>query len=205
MSQFPGLQFVVETGAGLTNSNSYVTLTYASAYATQMGQVNWTNQTDVTIQQLALIKATQAMDILYGQEYYSIPMQQGQNVVNNVPYLQALLFPCITMVINMIQVIQSGQIPDQLARGVCELAFIWLNANLVGGTFTTNPINDAVIFPQPNLLKFMRNKQMKVGGIATNVTFGRDIDAERYPGFWKIDKIMYPLLKKSSNPNYLSF
>ena len=196
---YPGINFVVETGAGLTNSNSYVSLATATAYNTQQGNADWNAITDVTIQEVALIKATQSIDILYGQQYYSLPMQQGQGAfAPNTPYLQALLFPRFTMVINQIQIIQSGAIPVQLQNAVCECALIWYRAG--GGTTAGDP----AIFPQPNQLPYVRNKMVKVGGIQTSSSYGRQVDAERYPGFWKIDKILYPILKKSNNPSYLS-
>jgi hypothetical protein len=108
----------------------------------------------------------------------------------NQAYLQALLFPRFTMVINQIQVLQTGWIPVQLQHAVDEVALMW--------------INGIDIFPQPNLLKFTTNKQVKAGSVGMSTTYGRDIDAERYPGFWKIDKLLYPLLKKTTNPSFLS-
>lgn len=188
---YPGLNFVVEDGSGKVDANSYTTVEYATNYFTNYANTDWTSITDVTIQQEALIQATQSIDIMYGQEYYSIPRSQGMNMLYpNVPYLQGLLFPRFTMVINQIQVLQTGWIPTQLQNAVCEVAVMWIDG-----------VN---IFPQPNLLKFTKTKGVKVGGIATTTTFGRDIDAERYPGFWKIDKLLFPLLKKSTNPQYLS-
>jgi hypothetical protein len=190
-TEFPGITMVVETGAGLTNANSYVDLTYATNYHIQFGNKAWTQLTDISKQQEALIQATQSIDILYGQEFYSIPRSQG--ISQQYPqqaYLQALLFPRFTMVINQIQVLQTGYIPDQLKKAVCEVALMY--------------INGVDIFPQPNLLKFTTNKQIKAGSTGISTTYGRDIDTERYTGFWKVEKIIYPLLKKSSNPTYLS-
>jgi hypothetical protein len=194
---YPGISFVVEDGTGLTNSNSYVTTAFATTYATQNGFTDWLANTDISIAEMALMKATQSIDILYGQEYYGIPMQQGQNNLSpGVPYIQNLLFPRFTFVVNNIQLIQSGVIPLQLQRAVCEVAEMWYG----GGA-----MNDATIFPQPNLLKYTADKTTKVGSISSHVKFGKTPDAERYPGFWKVDKILFPILRKSNNPTYLSF
>lgn len=188
---FDGLTFVVEDGTGMTTSNSYTSVEYANAYHTQFGNKAWTQITDVSVQQEALIQATQSIDILYGQEFYSLPRSQGMSqLYPGQVYLQALLFPRFTMVINQIQVIQTGWIPIQLQRAVCEMALKYVNGD--------------DIFPQPNLLKFTTNKQVKAGSVGISTTYGRDIDAERYTGMWKIEKILYPLMKKSSNPTYLS-
>lgn len=188
---YQGLSFVVETGAGLVDASSYTSVAYANTYHTQHGNAEWTAITDISIQQYHLIQATQSIDIMYGQEFYSIPRAQGMTIYYpGVQYLQALLFPRFTMVINQIQVLQTGYMPTQLLNAVSEVALMSLNGK--------------DIFPQPNLLKFTHNKMVKVGGIATSTTFGREVDAERYPGFWKIDKILYPILKKNSNPSYMS-
>jgi len=191
---YPGLTFKVEDGTGFVDSNSYTTTDYADAYHNLYGHTDWTGITDVTTKEEALMQATNAIDIMYGQEYYSIPRAQGlQNYYpGSGPYIQALLFPRFVFVINQIQVIQTGVIPVQLQKAVCEVALMYIN----GG--------ETAIYPQPNLLKFTKNKSVKVGGITTSTTFGKEIDAERYPGFWKIDKILYPLLKKTNNPQYMS-
>ena len=191
---YPGLTLVVEDGTGLVDANSYISLADANTYHTNNGNFDWTKITDPSIQTLALMKATQSVDILYGQEYYGIPRSQGQVRNDGTPYLQNLLFPRFTMVINNIQVLQTGYIPVQLKRAVCEIALMWIN----GGS------TDDVIFPQPNQLKFITEKTIKVGGIATGVKFGKTVDTERYPGFWKIDKIIYPLLRRASNPSFIS-
>lgn len=188
---YPDLVFVVETGAGLTNSNSYTTTALADTYHNQFGNTDWTSITDISMKQEALIQGTQSIDIMYGQEFYSIPRSQGvSQLYPNQPYLQALLFPRFTMVINQIQVLQTGWIPVQLQHAVMEAALMW--------------VNGIDIFPQPNLLKFTTSKSIKAGSVGSSTTYGRDVDAERYPGFWKIDRLLYPLLKKSTNPSYLS-
>jgi len=189
MAAYPGISFVVEDGGGYVDSNSYVSLADANTYWTQHGGPNWTAITDTTLQQYHLIQATQSIDILYGQEYYSIPLSQGTSTPQ-VPYLQGLLYPRFVQVINNIQVLQSRYIPVQLKAAVCEVAMMSLNGQ--------------DIFPQPNQIKFAINKQVKVGGISTSISFGRQVDAERYPGFWKIDKLLYPLLRKNKTPSYLS-
>lgn len=188
---YPGLQFVVEDGSGKVDSTSYVDIAYADTYLTNQGKSEWIGITDTTIKQFALMQATQSIDILYGQEFYSIPRSQGMSQLHpGQAYLQGLLFPRFTMVINQIQVIQTGWIPVQLKNAVCEVALM--------------QINGEDIFPQPNLLKFTKKKAVKAGSVGIDTEYGRDVDAERYPGFWKVDKILYPILKKSNNPTYLS-
>lgn len=174
--------FILETGVGLVNATSYVDLNTANAYATAYGNANWT-ALDAGTQQNYLMQATQALDLLYGQDYYSIPLTHGS-------YIQALLFPRYTMVINGIQIIQSGQIPVQL-----------VNATVEAGMMLAAGSN---LYQLPSTLPFTKSESVKVGGLQTTTTYNKSPMTEKIPGYWKIEKILFPLLRVSQNPSYLS-
>jgi hypothetical protein len=174
--------FVVETGAGLANATSYITTDQANTYLQMYGESGWVGA-DANLQQGYLMQASQSLDLLYGQEYYSLPQTQGAAI-------QGLLFPRFTFVINRIQIIQAGTIPVQIQRATAEVALMALNG--------TN------IFPQPNTLPFTKAQNIKLGGLGQDTTYGMLPKAEKYPGFWKVEKILEPILRKDNNPSYLS-
>jgi hypothetical protein len=175
--------FIVETGQGGEYSTSYTTTDYANTYHTNLGNQAWTSQNGIA-QQEALIQATQCIDLIYGPRYYSLPMTSGQ-----VP-LQALLFPRFTFVINRIQIIQAGTIPVQLQNAVAEVALM-----------SVQGIN---LYAQPNQIPFIKNQTVQVGGLKTDTTYRTKVKAEEYPGFWKVERILKPILRVSDLPSYMS-
>jgi hypothetical protein len=176
------IAFKVEDGTGYVDSNSYASTDFANSYHTLYGNAVWAGL-GLDGQQEALVQATQSIDLLYGPDFYSLPMSHSG-------YLQALLFPRFTLVINRIQVVQAGTIPVQLKNAACEVALMY-----------TNGVN---VFPQPNTLRFIRSQQVRVGGLETNTGYAVRPDAEHFTGFWKIEQILRPILRKSDVPSYLS-
>ena len=174
--------FVVETGAGLANATSYIDTPFANNYLAAYNESGWTNQS-ATAQQGALMLASQAIDLLYGQDYYSIPMTSGAAI-------QGLLFPRFTFVVNRIQIIQAGTIPIQLQRATAEVALM--------------SIQGVNITPQPNTLRFVKSQTEKVGTLETSTTYMRAPKAEKYPNFFKVEQILKPILRQDNNPAYLS-
>ena len=72
------MAFVVETGAGVANANSYASVAAADAYATDRGIDNWISQT-TTEKQRALIKATDYLEAVYREAWkgYRVTATQG--------------------------------------------------------------------------------------------------------------------------------
>lgn len=58
------MAFVVETGAGLSNANSYASVAAANAYYTERGNTSWGPLT-TTAKEAALIKATDYLEAVY--------------------------------------------------------------------------------------------------------------------------------------------
>jgi hypothetical protein len=174
--------FVVEDGTGLVNATSYITTDFANTYLSMYNESGWTTQS-INAQQGALMLASQSLDLLYGPDYYSIPMTTGA-------LIQGLLFPRFTFVVNRIQIIQTGQLPTQLQRATAEVALM--------------SINGVNIFPQPNTLPFTKTASVEVGSVKQATTYGHLPKAEKYPGFWKVEQIIKPLLRQDNNPSYLS-
>jgi hypothetical protein len=174
--------FVVEDGSGYANSTSYCTTDFANTYLAAYNESGWTSQS-VNAQQGALMLATQSLDLLYGPDYYSIPMTSGA-------LIQGLLFPRFTFVVNRIQVIQTGVMPTQLLRATAEVALMY--------------INGVPITPNPNTLPFTKSQTQKLDVLEVQTTFGHPPKAEKFPGFWKVEQILKPLLRQDTNPSYLS-
>jgi hypothetical protein len=178
--------FVVETGVGLVDATSYTTTDFANTYHTNLGNQSWLSLS-ATTQQEALIQATQCMDLIYGPRYYSLPMSQSNPA--GQPGLQALLFPRQTFVINRIQIIQAGTIPTQLQQATVETALMF-----------TQGIN---LYAQPNQVPFIKNQTVKVGGLETATEFRTKVKSEEYPNFWKVERILKPILRNSGTPQIM--
>jgi hypothetical protein len=175
--------FFVETGYGYANATSYIDTPFANTYLAAYGETGWTNQT-LDAQQGALMLASQSLDLQYGQRYYSLPQTSGDPI-------PGLLFPRFTFVINRIQIIQAGTIPVQIQRATAEVALMYIQG-----------LN---IFPQPNKVRFHKGRSVKVGdAVSEQVTYARPPKAEEFANFWKVEQILYPILRKDENPSYLS-
>lgn len=181
MSFTPGQNFLVEDGTGLANSTSYLSTDDANTYATTYNVPNWL-ALDVTLQQQYLMDATYCIDRLYGQDFLGIPMSHD--------YIQALLWPRFTVVVNGIQVVETGQLPYQLTQAVFEVACMDMNG-----------LN---LYPEPNRTPFLTGESKSIGSLRVQQTFGKPPLAEKFTGFWKVEQILYPLLKQTRNPTYLS-
>jgi hypothetical protein len=64
------MAFVVETGAGLSNATSYISLAEAEDFVADYfaTNTNWSGATD-SVKQTALMQATQYLDLKYGQRW----------------------------------------------------------------------------------------------------------------------------------------
>ena len=177
------MTMIVEDGSVVPNCNSYVTVAWADDYHTTYGNTDWTSITDTTQKELALINATQSIELLYGQRYLSLPLAHFP--------LQNLLFPRFLMVINRIQVISSNSIPIQLKRAVAEVALKFINSE--------------DIFPLPNTDNFLKSKDLEIsGGPKKSVTWAKLPYTEELPGFNKIELILKPLLRQKNSSMIMS-
>ena len=173
------MSFIVEDGTKVAGANSYVPVAYADAYFSQYSNAIWTGLL-TSDKQAALITATQSVDLLYGQRYKSMPASSTQS----------LLWPRFVVIINRIQIVQSGTIPAQLMNAVSEVA---LMAN--------QGIN---VFPVPNTDAQLKQQRNQVGTLVQDSVWGHTPKVEKFAGFNKIDLILYPLLNESDMPASLA-
>lgn len=164
---------IVEDGSIVPGANSYATIDEADAYFTQYNNQDWLTETTEN-KELCLITATQSLELLYGQQYLSMPQRSDQS----------LLFPRFTFVINMIQMIRANQIPKQIKQSVFEIANMYRTG--------------ADVFPQPNLERNVKSTTMKVGDITTQDQYWNAPNSETFAGFNKVDLILAPILKKKT-------
>ena len=167
--------FEVETGSGSPTSNSYIDTNFIDQYFTDYGNTDWDITLPTADKQTALINATKALDLLYGQEWVSIPK-------SSFP-VQALLWPRFVVIVNRIQLIQPGQIPVQVKQAVAEIALMYSNGQN--------------IFPQSNPATQIRSQTNKIGNLEESITYLTALRAERYPGFNKVDLFMRPFLSET--------
>jgi hypothetical protein len=172
---------IVETGTASSTANSYVSVDYADTYHDTYGNTSWpVDAADATVEdiavnlaskQLALIKATQAVDALYGEDYLSIPTTQTQS----------LLFPRIAFVINKWQVVSSTTIPACLKDAVCEIAL--------------KAITNQNIFPDKNQNSVVKSYTKKMDVMSKQVEFTEAPTDEELEGFYKVELLLAPILE----------
>ncbi|TDK63548.1 DnaT-like ssDNA-binding protein [Sapientia aquatica] len=165
--------FEVETGNASPTANSYVAIADADAYHTLYQNLDWATDGSIpdATKQLALMHASKACDLLFGQQYLSMPATSAQ----------AMLFPRFTFVVNQRQLISSTTIPPQLKNAVCELALLYLD-----GTD---------IYPTPNTTAQVQSESIKVGDITNNTTFAHAPNVEQFTGFWHVEMLLTPIMK----------
>lgn len=96
-----------ETGAGLSDADSYASLVEAAAYHTAIGNAAWAALASDTIREQNLRKATNYMEQRYGQAW------KGQRVFST----QALSWPRVYVVANDFEV--AGDIVPQAVKNAC--------------------------------------------------------------------------------------
>lgn len=162
--------FITETGAGLANATSYVSVEEADAYFSQFGNEEWAENT-LEAKQLALNKATRSVDLLFGQRFGSYP---------TYPDTQALLFPRASFYINTWQNIGSNTVPRLLKQAVCEIALM--------------AINDEEILPNVSTSSAIGEESMKIGDLQFSTKYAGSATSEHLQGFYKIELLLGPLL-----------
>lgn len=162
------MALVLETGAGLNNSNSYVSVAEADAYFSQFDNQDWQGLNSA--KESALIKATKAVDLLFGARYKSTVYSQEQS----------LLFPRYPFYINQRQFISSTGIPKMLKEACSEVAL--------------KSINDEEIFPNLTASSNIKSENFSLGPISESVTYNGAVTNETLEGFYKIELILRPIL-----------
>ena len=165
---------ILETGVGIADANSYVSLEEANAYHSLYNNLDWA-ASDEELEQ-SLILATRSIDLLYGSKY---------NSYKRVDSISPLLFPRYSFYDNNFQLVSQTTIPKCLKNAVCQLALM----QLLGED----------ILPLANTDSNIKLGRIKIGEIEieneyqTNKGIG-----ETYPGFNQIDLLLEPILKKKS-------
>lgn len=162
------MTMIVETGLGVTDSNAYVSLTYAQNYHELYGNLDWVGTTPEL--ELALINATRSLDTLYGTYYLSYPIARAQS----------LLFPRISFYTQTHQLVLSNTLPVQLKQATCELAL----SILLGQE----------LFPLVDNSSQIKQLQVKVGDIETNTAYFGKATGPKYQGLDKVEMILKPIL-----------
>jgi hypothetical protein len=184
------MALIVENGTKPAGANSYVTLAEADAYHALYGNTDWpqpvapaipltptpdeiaAEEARAALLEPALILATQSLDLLYGHKYASC------SVPNST---QALLFPRYTFYDRFGRIVNENTIPKSLKDAQCEIALL----SFLGED----------IMPLPNDDSNVESQDVTVGDVSTSVTYVTRAQGETYPGFNKVDKLLYPILK----------
>lgn len=183
------MALIVEDGSAKTDSNSYVTVAEADAYASTYGYTDWastptvesddpdnpvdadTAAANLALKEQALILATQSIDLNYGDQYKSPPIMNHQ----------ALLFPTLGFYKNRFQYVQSNEIPKELKNAVIEAAMI----QFAGGE----------IFPEMNPQNNVKLSADELGELKSKTEYFKPIQNETLVGFNKIEIILRPIIE----------
>lgn len=112
------MALIVETGAGLANSESYISVADADIYHAKRGCVPWATLT-TTQKEEALIRATDYIEQAYSQNFYGL----------RVNSTQALSWPRYGVTLNGYSV-SSDTIPQAIINATAELAYRAAQGNL---------------------------------------------------------------------------
>lgn len=137
------MSLIVEDGSGLSTAESYLSVADCGTYHTNRGNAAWTG-TD-PLKEIALRKATQYLDAVYGRSF------QGARVT----VTQALAFPRYDVELDG-WVILSTTIPQRLKDATAELAVRALTEDLLADQDTPGSIE---------------SESVTVGPISTSTTY----------------------------------
>lgn len=161
---------IVETGSNVPNANSYVSLAEASGYSATYGYEDWP-ATDDTAATNSLIKATRAIDLLYGDKYMSHPYSN----------VQALLWPRGAFYTIDGSFVGNNVIPKQLKDAVIILA----NMDALG--------QDILALPNPD--SFTTDSTIKIDVISISSKYLKPVTREPT---YIIDLTLRPIIKAKS-------
>ena len=166
------ITLIEETGLKPIGANTYVSLADAETYHTNYANTDWTGNTDDEMKKQALVTATQAVDLLYGERYMSTIYPDSA---------QALLFPRLWFMDTDARIVRENTIPECLKRAVYELALMQLNG--------------VDVFPMQAIGSLVKTASVKVGDIATATEYFKAAEGESFAGFRKVDILLRPILK----------
>lgn len=104
------MAFVVETGAGLTNSNSFASVAVADTYVADRGIAGWASLTN-TVKEQALIRATDYLEATYRNAWKGFRNSQTQ----------ALSWPRYDVFVEQF-LVSNSIVPDVVIRATIEMA-----------------------------------------------------------------------------------
>lgn len=113
------MSLVVESGTGLSNAESYVSVVDANTFHTRMGNAAWTG-TD-TVKEQALRKATRYVDLFYYDRW------QGYRIKPT----QALQWPRYNVYDRDTNIIDPTSIPQAIKDAVAEMALRSLSEDIL--------------------------------------------------------------------------
>lgn len=159
---------IVETGTIVTGANSYCTLAEANAYHTLYDNSDWAG-TDADLE-LALIKACQSLDLLYGPKYASQVRSNSQS----------LLFPRYAFYDRFNKLRSATAIPIELKHAQCEIAL--------------KALNFENILPSPSVQSSIVSESITIDVIDISTSYKNSTNPSDIDGFRKIELILYPIL-----------
>lgn len=104
------MAFVVETGAGLSNANSYASVSAADSYVADRGITGWTSLTQ-TVKEQSLVKATDYLEATY----------RGAWKGNRVSETQSLSWPRYNVIVDGFN-FPANVVPTLVINACIEMA-----------------------------------------------------------------------------------
>jgi len=164
---------IVEDGTIVDNANSYLSKADATTYHALFGNTTWNDRTD--LQDVALIRATQAADIKFGESY-------NGKLINST---QPLLWPRTTFVDSNGRTLAASVIHQELKDYVAEAALVFVN----------NP-GIEVFLPDPNKSDRIIAESKSIGGaVSKSFTYSGPTFQSKTK---KANMILRPLLTGST-------
>lgn len=167
------MAFVVETGSGLIDANSYISLSDASSYVADHGNSStWSAAADASKEE-ALRLGTQYIDLKYGNRYI------GRKATRD----QALCWPRLTVVDADGYSYDSNEIPNCLKQATVEAALRVIEGDDLLG-----------VVENPGTIK--REKTALPGPLSEEIEYvGGKSQVPYYP---KIGALLRPIIKSSN-------
>lgn len=170
------MSLIVETGSGLTNANSYISVADADTYVADHGNESvWTAATTAQ-KEAALRNATQYIDLQYGSKFKS----SKTNIDSGSR--QALQFPRIAVTDDDGYLYDDDEMPDCLKHATVEAAL-----RILAGDDLLGVLDSATI----------QSESSSVGPLSESITYvGGKPAVKRYP---KIYALLKPIINDTGN------
>lgn len=145
---------ILETGAGLSNSNSYADLTYADDYFSYhpYHADAWANITDEEMREALLIAATTFLDVAFDWRGYRLTETQALDWPRYGVYDDER-FP-----------ISQNVIPERLKKATCEQAFF-----LSKGDPSAEPVGAGITELRVDVIQLTFDKAVRTSALPSNV------------------------------------